>query len=242
MTPAPFLTDDFIRWLDPECPEYERARVAIIHAFNSETNGVIDPLCAPNSPELIEVVAWLNKLEIDGVETGFRMRRSKLRRLFSACLSSKVVWLAQHNCDLCDLDLPIVTIPIRIRPRSYQASKTKIKNAFKSAIATRLANFHKFSESRLCIHIVIVCGESSRSTGDVDNIAKLMLDAMKGVVFDDDRQVDHLSVLRVRECGDEDYVYLHIGRSTLNQHRDVLFAGVHHSWAVGAPINLDEYL
>lgn len=241
MTSAPFLTDDFVSWLDPERPEYEKAREAIIGAYNNETNSNINPACATNSVELVKVVAWLNKLEMDGVDTGFWASQPKLKRLFSACLSSKVNWLAQHYCDLCDLELPIVTIPIRIRPRSHQASNAKIKRAFKSAIANRLTNSHKYLDCRLCIHLVVVCGKSSKSTGDVDNIAKLMLDAMKGVVFNDDWQVDHLSILRVQDCGEEDYVYLHIGQSRLNQHRNVLFAGVNQSWGVEAA-SLDEYL
>lgn len=39
---------------------------------------------------------------------------------------------------------------------------------------------------------------SAHPTSDLDNIAKSVLDACRGVVFDDDRQVDRLEVTRVR--------------------------------------------
>ena len=240
MAIASFLNDEFIQWLAQENPDYERARAAIIVAYNQETNSNLDPFGAKDDVQLIAVVAWLNRLETNDIETGFWARRPKLTRLFSTCISSKINYLAQHHCDLCRCDFPIETIPIRIRPRSHQAATPAIKVAFKKAIAQRLGNSHNYAKARLCIHIVVACGRSSR-TGDLDNVAKLLLDAMKGTVFDDDCQVDHLSILRVRDAGEEDYIYLHIGRSTLNDHRDMVFVGTHHSWAGQPPVNLDDF-
>jgi Holliday junction resolvase RusA-like endonuclease len=241
MIAAPFVNDEFLRWLDPEKPDYDSARRVIIAAYNLATGSNIDPIWPKDDKRLIPVVIWLNRLEMDGVETCFIIAKRQLTRLFSSCLSSKVSYLAQHYCDICRSSKTIATIPIRIRSRSHQASTPAVKAAFKKAISHRLVSAHRYARERLCVHITVACSNSSR-TIDLDNAAKLLLDSMKGTVFEDDSQVDHLSILRVRACGEEDYLYLHIGSSTVNEHHDLVFAGVHHSWAGQAPLNLEEFM
>ena len=237
---APFVTDDFLAAINPDAPDYERARAAIITAYNAATGNSVSLNTPQDDVSLLPVVKWLNQLE-PAEETGFRSRRPRLTRMFSACLSSKLNAIAQYHCDICQCGFPIVVIPIRIQPRSHQAASPDIKAAFKKAIASRLAKTHDFASSKLCIHIVLSVGRSSK-TGDIDNVAKMLLDSMKGVVFNDDRQVDHLTVVRVKNGGDEDFVYLRISDSTLNEHRDVLYSGQHYSWAGQEPIDLDDYI
>jgi Holliday junction resolvase RusA-like endonuclease len=241
MKTAPFVTDNFLADIDPNAPNYERARTAIIVAYNTATGNSISPKTARDDPSLIPVVVWLNQLE-PSEHTAFYMRRPRLTRMFSACLSSKLSAISQFDCDICRCGFPIVIIPIRIQPRSHQAATSDVKVAFKKAIASRLTNTHNFQSSRLCIHIVLAIGRSSK-TGDVDNAAKLLLDSMKGVVFNDDEQVDHLSIVRSRTNGDEDFLFVRITDSTLNEHRDVLYAGQHHSWTgLQETIDLDDYI
>lgn len=241
MKTAPFVTENFLADIAPDTPNYERARIAIIVAYNTATGNSISPNTAYDDPSLIPVIAWLNQLE-DTEETAFWIRRPKLTRMFSACLSSKLNAISQFHCDICRSGFPIGIIPIRIQPRSHQAAIPAVKAAYKKAIASRLANTHNFQSSRLCIHIVLAIGQASK-TGDIDNAAKLLLDSMKGVVFNDDKQVDHLSIVRFHTSGDEDFLFVRISDSTLNEHRDVLYSGLHHSWAgIQEPVDLDDYI
>lgn len=242
MGTAPFVTEEFLGWLNPERPDYESARKAVILAYNSETGANVDPSVPSDDKSLIPIVYWLNRLQCDGVDTWFYARRPMLTRQFYSSILSKVMSLGQFYCDICRSSTTIVTIPIRIRPRSHQAASPKVKAAFKRALEQRLGTAHNYSLQRLCIHMTVACRQSSR-TGDLDNIAKLLLDSMKNIVFEDDGQVDHLNVLRVQCCGDEDYLILRIGGSTLNQHRDVIYAGAEaHSWAGRPPLDLEDFM
>ena len=241
MCKAPFLTDEFFKELTLECPNYDFIRTKIIDAYNTTTNSNLDVNLPKDSADLLKVVSWLGNLECSEIETGFILKLPKLRRIFSDCISSKINFLGQQYCNQCKLDFPISTIPIRITPKSHQASKPKIKQAFKQAIKSRLVNSHNYLDARVCISILVICGKKSQS-GDLDNIAKLLLDSMKGVIFNDDEQIDHLNIMRINDNSNEDYIIIHVGKSHLNEHQDVLYAGTNHSWAGQEPINLENYL
>ncbi len=241
MKPASFLTQEFIDALDLENPNYDLARSLIIDAYNKD-QGTSLPLDLPSdNVSLIPIVSWLNKLHGE-FETGFWLKYPKLTSMFTSSLSDKISILAQSHCYSCKCDFPIITFPIRIRPRSYQASNKDIKKAFKRAFSERLEKSHDFKDSRVCIQIVLIVNHSSR-TGDIDNVTKLVLDSMKGVLFADDEQVDHLNIMRVYNQGNEDFIYIRISNSTLNQHQDVFYSGIFHSWdGMQSMINLDDYM
>jgi hypothetical protein len=72
-------------------------------------------------------------------------------------------------------------------------------------------------------------------------MAKAILDAIKNVLFGDDRRIDHLNIIRIKSP-DEEFVYLNIRETRLNEHDDVLFPQMLHSWAGAQPLNLEDFL
>jgi Holliday junction resolvase RusA-like endonuclease len=227
--------------LEKDDPDYATVKALIIEQYNSVHGTDLESNVDSTDERLSDVIGWLNHPDNDDIDFAFYRRKSKLLRTYSSCMSSKVNSIAQYHCPLCIGDGPVVTIPIRVIPVSHQAAKSEIKGAFKRAIAERLVNSHDFTSKRLCVHLVLVLRDRS-SRGDVDNFAKLLLDGMKQTIFDDDRQIDHLSVLQIRWSGSEEYACVRIKESQINQHQDVLFHSMRHSWAGAKAINLQDFI
>jgi hypothetical protein len=61
-------------------------------------------------------------------------------------------------------------------------------------------------------------------------MAKILMDALKGVIMEDDRYVDHLRLTRLANNGGEEYVYVRISNSNLNDHSDVAGNVLLHEW------------
>ena len=133
-------------------------------------------------------------------------------------------------------------IPLRIRPESWQSLDSVDKAAFKAAIAYRLAGspYTVRQEGRICLSLLFVCS-ASRRVKDLDNMAKLLMDSIKGKVMGDDREVDHLSIMRLDHEGDEEFVYFRISSSSLNNHHDVADPSMRHSWAGAKLLKLEDF-
>ena len=76
---------------------------------------------------------------------------------------------------------------------------------------------------------------------DLDNMAKAIVDAVKNVLFGDDRRIDHLNIIRIKSP-DEEFVYLNIRQTKLNEHNDVLVPRMLHSWAGAEVLNLEDFI
>jgi Holliday junction resolvase RusA-like endonuclease len=157
-------------------------------------------------------------------------------------LSSKASWLAQHACLVCGAGFPVSILPLRIAPESWQALGTVDKAAFKAAVAHRLAASPHVTPQHgaVCLRFVFVCS-ARRRVRDLDNMAKLLMDAVKGRVMGDDREADHLSLVRLAHEGHEEFVYLRIAPSDINRHRDVVEPRLHHDWADSPALRLEDF-
>jgi Holliday junction resolvase RusA-like endonuclease len=157
-------------------------------------------------------------------------------------LSDKANWLSQQHCRVCNPTFPISVIPIRIRPESWQALESVNKSAFKSAIQHRLTSGHTYTTQtgRICLSFLFVCS-SNRRRRDLDNMAKLLMDSVKGLVMEDDTNVDHLNLMRLTHEGEEEYVSFQISGSRLNNHDDTAYPHLQHSWAGAEPLNLQDF-
>lgn len=157
-------------------------------------------------------------------------------------LSDKANWLSQLHCRVCRPDFPISTLPIRIRPESWQAINSIDKVAFKKAIAASFSDFEiaSYKNGRICLLILFVCS-SRRRNRDIDNMAKLLVDSIKGVLMGDDRNVDHLNLMRLTHEAEEEYVTLHISGSNLNTHEDVVVKKLFHSWAGMKLLRIEDF-
>jgi|GEM_PF-1175623 len=169
----------------------------------------------------------------------------KIPRLHSTAyvsLSDKVSGLAQRFCPYCDLEGAKYIIPIRLQPESYQSLDSIDKTAFKAAMAERFKGYPLplLGEVAVCMHLTFVCG-GERRIRDLDNMAKLLLDATKGLLYGDDRKIDHLDIMRVSHAESEEYLYLAISASSLNDHANTAAPILQHSWAGAPELNLEDF-
>ena len=72
-------------------------------------------------------------------------------------------------------------------------------------------------------------------------MAKLLMDSIKGKVMGDDRDVDHLSLMRLNREGDEEYIVFRICSSTINTHTDVADLSLRHSWAGAESLRIEDF-
>jgi Holliday junction resolvase RusA-like endonuclease len=206
----------------------------------------------PTREEEHKITIWLDKIRFEhpkSRELFFRKVSTGLP-LISPSLSSKINSLYQYHCPICmhsgvDMNamFPQFVIPIRISAISGQSSKARIKKAFKNAIKHRLQRHESIPfklNQKLCVHIVFVMGKNSRNK-DVDNMTKPLLDALQGILFENDRDIDHLSVLKIRIDDDEDYTILNIAPTFVNNHDDVI-PSLHHGWAGAEFLDLQTFM
>lgn len=236
------FTDEFIEMLNLETPNHGEIRWRIIRAFNAATGSNLEETISSNDDGLLCVVQWLNRLLMsDDPQAHFFTKKPVLLSVFSPDLSSKINALSQFNCPFCKGNAPVVIVPIRIRPVTHQASDSKTKNAFKKAINSRLSNVHNFTDRHLCVHITFVIGRKGYRK-DADNMAKLLLDGMEKIIFVNDNQIDHLSLLKLRWEGEEEWIVVRIMDTNINQHDDVLYHKLRHSWAGAEELLLEDFM
>lgn len=186
-----------------------------------------------------EGVPWLNKIyELLDIYTKVPV----LDKSAHVTLSDKVGWLAQQRCHVCHPETTIGEFPFRIRPESWQALGAVDKRAFKAAMAHRLSGSPhiKLLDGRVCLTLLFVCS-AGRRTRDLDNMAKLFMDSIKERMMGDDEAVDHLNLMRLTHEGDEEFVFVRITDSNINDHADGVDARLRHSWAGADALNLDDF-
>jgi Holliday junction resolvase RusA-like endonuclease len=226
--------------------DIQKIKDEIYHLYDQETEVILDRENMSDK-EAGDFVRWFNKkcLEnLDLFELKIERVEVKVPRL-STDIADKVGMLSQYHCPICrDSGFPFVIIPIRISPESKQAMSgvKKKRAAFELAIREYIHKSNdKFSiNDRFCLHVVFVLGCNSRDK-DLDNMAKALLDALKGSLFEDDSNIDHLSLLKIRHNYEDDNIYVNIRRSNINSTDDLLAPYTHGVWGRDK-IDLDDYL
>ncbi|CAD5198487.1 RusA family crossover junction endodeoxyribonuclease [Pseudomonas sp. FEN] len=241
-------TEQFPQWTPSELfkdrPESSKIRDQIFAAYE-----LVEGLTLSQPPSLAElesVCKWVNANDNTFLPLFVKYHRT-LKRVYSSSLSEKISALAQHHCSICtihDGGLPTHVISIRIPPISKQAAaqtrgrRAAFERAIKYRFAGHLTPFP--ADTSICLLIVFVV-KASGAQKDLDNMAKAILDAVKNVLFGDDRRIDHLNIIRIKSP-DEEFVYLNIRETRLNEHHDVLFPRMLHTWAGAQPLNLEDFL
>jgi Holliday junction resolvase RusA-like endonuclease len=239
--------NEVISELQSNIPNYLQVKQLLLSLYNEHTGNNLN-LEEVNANEQSEVVRWSNRFLWQQHSIKFK-RHTVTVPNFSIDLSQKIDVISQYHCPLCgENNFPVIIIPIRISAISKQAvSKLpKRKAAFERAIRHYLRNMLGKEEigykaKKLCIHIVFVLGKSNRDK-DLDNMSKALLDALKGTLFDDDINIDHLSLVKFNWDGDEDFVKVNIRESKIGHHDNVLFESMNHKWAVGEFLNLEDFM
>ncbi|MFZ2725775.1 MAG: RusA family crossover junction endodeoxyribonuclease [Methylococcaceae bacterium] len=231
--------------LKVESPNLLILKKQLLDLYEEQTGKTLNNL-TNNDNEMSDIVVWLNK-NSNTLFPYYYRRRSVAISIFSPDLSSKVLSIAQFHCPICQTEsnkTPIHIIPIRISPVSKQAiSKQKgMRVAFERAIRDYFKDKTTpfSSDKSICLLIVFVVKQKGIQK-DLDNMAKAMIDSIKTILFGDDRQIDHLNIIKIKSP-DEEYVYLNIRETILNTHHDVLVPRMLHSWAGQKIIDINNFL
>lgn len=227
--------------LSKDKPNLSSVKKIILDWYFTEIDSEIRSINDLCREELDEIVRWMNRKEMSG-EINLFQKKGQLKKLFYQSLSSKVGFISQYHCPFCSQDYPVVIMNIRIRPQSYQSLDSNLKKAFKAAVNSRInPRNNYFKGCKICLHIVYVCSENRRDK-DIDNMSKLLLDAIKDILFDDDAEVDHLNVMKIKNFDDEEYITVNIRKSNLNTTSDLLSSFLHHSWAGAEMLDLEDFI
>ena len=77
--------------------------------------------------------------------------------------------------------------------------------------------------------LIFVIKESQEK--DVDNMAKITIDGLEKILIPDNKQIDHLEVVKFKTKYLEEHISISIGRSHLNERENILFRGLNMGWA-----------
>lgn len=173
-----------------------------------------------------EVTRWLNK---NGLHFITSQKETFNKRTFFKNEIDKVSYLTQFHCKICCLD-GLTIFPIRINPQTRQ-TKTELKNKFQEHIKNSPygRNFTFESTDRICVKIVFVMRDGKDK--DLDNMAKTTLDGIKELIKIDDKNIDHLDLIKIRTKYIEDHIHLSIGKSDIYDPKNILLKGANLGWA-----------
>ena len=220
-----------------------------ILAMYAEQRGLA--LRGPTAPpdQSLELAAWM---AFQAMESDFNVILRRWPRpdyLLFATNNEKISTLAQRHCRICHGSRPVsdrfpkYNIPIRIPPISRQASKASTFKAFQAAIKHRIAkrDFDLKSTDRFCMKLTFVL-DLLRRDKDLDNMTKALQDAFARALGFDDVHIQHLDVAKLRFPSAEEFVYVGLSRSFLNEHENVLAPVFNHTWAGQEVLNLASFL
>ncbi len=236
--------------MSKEQPDIPWLRSWILANYAVQSGTHIEPETA-TPIQLANLVKWLAFQEMNG-GTGTLMRRwRQLDHILLGDYSTKINVISHRRCFVCgggqhiDDLFPISRYTVRITPISQQASKSKpgMFSAFQAAFAKRFSE-HPVDigkTGRVCMALTFVLSKGKQDR-DVDNMSKAILDAFSRAVGFNDRFVHHLDVVKLIFPITEEYIYIRVAPSALNEHADVVAPTFHHSWAGMQKIELADYM
>ncbi|ROS58349.1 Holliday junction resolvase RusA-like endonuclease [Frigoribacterium sp. PhB160] len=200
--------------LPDEAPAQERLG-AVFRAYSHATN---DPLPAdPSTEQRKAVVSWLRAQDDLLALSTLGMTRLLSRGfLVHTTTSSKATRLVQFACPTCG---PRERhFPVDVDPWSAQANKLKV--AIREGVTTQLAKGHggrsmpMIPSGPVCLSIVaVVPMAGGRVKKDVDNLVKGLIDAMSGIIYNNDDQVQCLTVRRLEYSGTRGHYMVGVRRA-----------------------------
>jgi Holliday junction resolvase RusA-like endonuclease len=197
------LVDQLVEAME-NCPPRERLEL-VWQAFEQ------DNICSigrpPSDDERMKVQKWYReKMFIANTFPYGYVRR--IKPPVTASITAKASFLKQARCYTCEISSDLngnsiccIEFPIQVGPWSAQSSRsnTEIKITVKNELKAR--NWvSPVPDMPFCIGIVALVPRSSRRK-DCDNLSKGILDAMQGIVYVNDSQIQCLTVRRVEYSG-----------------------------------------
>jgi Endodeoxyribonuclease RusA len=162
--------------------------------------------------------------------------------------AAKVNWFQQHPCPIClpGGEVHPVAFPVGVPPWSHQCAP-QVGRALRSAIDASPTFRETFKErvaqGPVCVRMVFVLGDAA-TMKDCDNMAKGMLDAFQGLLYANDKQVEHLDLIKFHSTpGTPGYILVRRTSTSINAHRDIV--APHHArlaWMSAEDLNVDQFL
>jgi Holliday junction resolvase RusA-like endonuclease len=219
------LQDDIEVLLKKHGITRDNLRGEIVNLYNLLNSASLNPESTSLEQEE-EIVRWLNN---NGVHFISLRKEPYNKRDWFVNEIDKHSYLSQFHCKICDVE-GLRIFPIRIPPQSRQ-TKTLLKNKFQELISTApfTQNGRFDLADRICLKVIFVINKGRDK--DLDNMVKTTLDGLKKVLFPDDKQIDHLELIKFKTQFVEEFISISIGKSNLNNSNNVLFKGENLGWA-----------
>lgn len=228
--------------VNAELPDLARIKEMIAEAYRSEA-GKGDPTEHELSSWLLTVLS-----RTPGFSKGISTDRTPSRQIILPNLAVKFDYILRRPCFLC---LPYqktnyISFSLPTEPVSRQAERhTAFKDAVKDYLGRASHDFTDFYDERLCVAVLFAMRRNAPMT-DVDNMAKTVLDALQTYAYADDKQIDHLDIIRLNSgSDDETFIGLRIAVTGIAKDEDVIWPvfDVTHIRTRGVgPIDLAPYL
>lgn len=202
VNPSAFA-DQLVSAMD-NCSPRERLEI-VWRAFELENScSIARP---PSDDERIRVEKWYREKMFTAKTFPYGYVR-RIKPPVTDSLTAKAIFLNQAHCCTCEIlsdpngkSICCIQFPIQVGPWSAQSSRSnkEIKKAVNEELKSRQW-ISPVSNLPFCIGIVALLPRSSRRK-DCDNLAKGILDAMEGIVYVNDSQIQCLTVRRLEYSG-----------------------------------------
>ncbi len=225
--------------LDAELPDFVLIRRLVEQAYTTETGE------APTDKAL---ASWIRAATRTNPNfRGLTTDRPFRRYVMYPAVADKFEYLIQRPCNLC---LPYQRVDfirffLHTPPVSRQVKRSRaFKNAVRDYLNRVNHDFTDFLDARLCVAILFAFGTRGRWT-DLDNPAKILLDSLESYAYKNDRQIDHLDIVRGRTGTVDSFIGIRIAVTEIAENVDTLMPELDVRWVpregVGE-IDLTPYL
>ncbi len=142
--------------------------------------------------------------------------------------AAKLSMLHQRACHVCppgDEFRPAM-FPIGVPPWSHQCA-AEVGSALRKAIDDSDGYKNHFAartaHGAVCMRVVFVLGDAA-TMKDCDNMAKGLLDAFQGLLYDNDKQVEHLDLIKIHHHAGAGpgYILVRVAPTAIDDTGDVL--------------------
>lgn len=177
-----------------------------------------------------------------------------LQFVFYGTYADKAGIIAQRRCHICSIGrpmdemIPIHTLSLRSTPISRQAAGPGVFKAFKRALRAYFSERERNNApidlgptGRIYMSFTFILNEHNNNK-DLDSMTKALLDALAQALKFNDRHVHHLNVAKLIFAGIEEYVFVHLAPSALNEHSDVMASIMNISWPGRDRIDLADFM
>ena len=218
----------------------------VVYAYGVDSGELIDDLSIENRERIGD---WLNQIRnsIAGSPLShFLYRIPALTHLaLYADMADKVSSLSQAPCLVCATDVG-GHFPIEVPPWSHQ-STSKVGPALRRAIElnpTYSTRGVMNPSGGMCMRLVFVLPPGA-TLKDCDNMAKGLLDALQGYLYTNDKQVQHLDLIRLQAEGTTDgYIMVRWAHTSAGLLDDVVNVRRHATilWMSSSSLRLHDHM